>query len=451
MTDIDRNMTSDTDQPPAPPGFAVDERRPEIIQETLRRPPLPIALPGHAAHLVFVTDADEADAHKQAVLALLGRWQARIDLDRYDQIIAFKNDLTVKWERHTEFCSLTLLAGRAAATARTDPGLAAWPPLGPDWAETVPGKLLVALKLTIEADGTSLFAPDFVQPKGNAMRIMSSVNGGTARVETAYFPADDGYMHLRISTSETNQERIGRLVQRLAEIETYRTLTLIAWPSVHAIGPQLNEIDEGVQGLTEELGGLDDFNEEAEHKLLTDMTELARELEEVSAKTHFRLNASLAYAELVQRRLEELQEERLEGAQRLSSLVNRRMRPAARTYRAILTRQAEMSARISRASDLLRSRIDVELARQNKKLLASMDRRADQQLRLQETVEGLSVVAISYYAIGILGYVVTALMSFVHIEVEEKVIVGLLAPFVVILVYLAIRRIRHTVGGHAGK
>lgn len=440
MAPQSKGMPAET---PTPAGFNIDPRFYRVTEETLRRPPLPLEPPGHCAHLVFTTSPAEAEMQSGQILALLESLEARIDLDRHDQILACTKSMTFKWERHTEFCAFTIFSEKAAAIARADPQLAAWPPLPANWAAQLAGHLIAAIKLIVEADGTSIFAPDFVKPRGSALRVMSSVNGDTARVETAYFPADDGYLHFRVSTSETNQERIGRLVQRLLEIETYRTLTLIGWPDVQAVGPKLNEIDTGVAGLAEQLGILSELGEEEEHQFLARMTELARELEQVSARTHFRFNASLAYADLVQRRLDELQEDRVEGAQRLSSLVNRRMRPAARTYRAILVRQAEMSERISRTSDLLRSHIDVELARQNKELLGSMNRRADQQLRLQQTVEGLSVVAISYYAIGILGYLVTALTAYWH-GLEAKVMVGLLAPFVVLLVYLAIRRIRHT-------
>src|SRR3546814_18423991 len=60
------------------------------------------------------------------------------------------------------------------------------------------------------------------------------------------------------------------------------------------------------------------------------------------------------------------------------------------------------------ASNLLRTRVDIELEAQNRDVLMSMNRRARLQLRLQETVEGLSVVAISYYVVGLVGYAAKA-------------------------------------------
>ena len=85
----------------------------------------------------------------------------------------------------------------------------------------------------------------------------------------------------------------------------------------------------------------------------------------------------------------------------------RRYDPAMRTCRSAKERLDELSARAERASDLLRTRVDVANQAQNVEVLRAMDRRAALQLRLQETVEGLSVVAISYYAVnlaaGLLG------------------------------------------------
>ena len=77
-----------------------------------------------------------------------------------------------------------------------------------------------------------------------------------------------------------------------------------------------------------------------------------------------------------------------------------------RTVASAEDRLRAMIERTRRAADLLRTRVDVERSAQNQALLERMDRRADLQLRLQHTVEGLSVVAISYYAVGLIGYAV---------------------------------------------
>lgn len=428
---------SEHDALPAPPGFSIDPRRRAVAEETLRRPPLPVPAPGRCAHLAFMTTLDQANGQRDHVRQLLNGWGATVELDRFDQIIAATPVVTLKWERHTEFCSITLISAGDSSEE--------WPPLDAEWAADCPGDLLVALKINVLDPEQAPALPageQFADRQGRSL-----VNGGTAEVSVAYTVQSDGYLEMSVTTREPQAHRVGRLVQRLIEIETYRELALCAWPDVQALGPALNTIDAGLAELTDQLAVAGQRGEDGERALLVRLTDLARELEHTSARTHFRLNASLAYADLVQRRLEELREERIEGNQRISSLINRRLRPAARTYRSILTRQREMSERISRTSDLLRSRIDVELAHQNQQLLASMNRRSDMQLRLQQTVEGLSVVAISYYAISILAKLFEALAISLP-WLNSKIATGVSAPIVILLVFLAVRRIRRSIADH---
>ncbi len=99
-----------------------------------------------------------------------------------------------------------------------------------------------------------------------------------------------------------------------------------------------------------------------------------------------------------------------------------------------------MADRAMRAGQLLGTRVDVERSAQNQQLLASMDKRADLQLRLQHTVEGLSVVAISYYAVNLAGYLVMPLAE--PAGLSKTVTMALLAPLVVGLVWLMVRRVR---------
>ncbi len=69
-----------------------------------------------------------------------------------------------------------------------------------------------------------------------------------------------------------------------------------------------------------------------------------------------------------------------------------------------------------------------------------MDRRADLQLRLQKTVEGLSVVAISYYAVNLVSYIAYPLAKSAGVS-KEMLTAALVLP-VVALVWWAVHRIR---------
>src|SRR5262249_56180919 len=144
----------------------------------------------------------------------------------------------------------------------------------------------------------------------------------------------------------------------------------------------------------------------ANTRLLDELTAWAAELEAGAGGSLFRFGASRAYNEIVQLRLNTIGERPFGGYPTWSQFLARRMAPAMRTCATIEERQANLSTKLARAANLLRTRVDVELEQQNRDLLQSMNERTRLQLRLQATVEGLSVAAISYYVIGLLGYVV---------------------------------------------
>ena len=146
------------------------------------------------------------------------------------------------------------------------------------------------------------------------------------------------------------------------------------------------------------------------------------------------------------RRITELREDRIEGMQTIAEFMSRRLAPAVSTCEAVAKRQESLSARVARASNLLRTRVDLALEEQNRDLLKSMDRRASLQLRLQETVEGLSVVAISYYLVGIVSYMAKALKG-VGLPIDPDLAVGLAIPVVLFLVWSGVKRIRKVVTG----
>jgi uncharacterized membrane-anchored protein len=175
---------------------------------------------------------------------------------------------------------------------------------------------------------------------------------------------------------------------------------------------------------------------------LRELLGVSAELEKILADTSFRFGATGAYEALVNQRIAVLREGRFEGRQTMGEFMMRRFDPAMRTVKSAERRLQQMAERAMRAGDLLRTRVDVERSAQNQAVLASMDRRADLQLRLQRTVEGLSVVAISYYAVNLAKYVA---YPFAPHGWSEGILTAILTPPVVLLVWLAIRRIRRKV------
>jgi uncharacterized membrane-anchored protein len=234
-------------------------------------------------------------------------------------------------------------------------------------------------------------------------------------------------------------ERAGALVQRIVELETYRTLALLGLPEAQRLSPSIAHIEQRLAEVTEEMRRSEKLVDN--HRLLDELTALAADLEAGAAASMFRFGASRAYNEIVQLRLNTIGERKVEGFPTWSSFLTRRMQPAMRTCITTEERQATLSQKLARAANLLRTRVDVELERQNRDLLTSMNERTRLQLRLQATVEGLSVAAISYYVVGLFGYLVKGAHD-EGLPVNISLATALFVPVAVAAIWLVVRRIR---------
>jgi uncharacterized membrane-anchored protein len=348
---------------------------------------------------------------------------------------------TLKWESHTEFT--TVLAHSGGLSVRAfDPAEAEVFPA--DWLASAPGGRLAALQIRIEVmpedpDTIATLLDAWFVPESLACAKVldgAAIIAGDFRIDPA------GQMRFAIFVSpETGPGRTGRIVQRLCEIETYRAMSMLGLGRARSLGRRLNALDPKLSDL---VAGISDAAapEETLHALLA----ISAELEGLAVQHSFRFGATGAYHAIVNQRIEVLRESRFEGRQMFSEFMMRRYDPAMRTVQSAEKRLAEMLTRAARAGDLLRTRVDVDRSAQNQSLLESMDRRSDLQLRLQHTVEGLSVVAISYYAVSLAGYLSYPVAKMVGIS-KEMMTAGL-TPFVILAVFLMVRQIRKGFNGH---
>jgi uncharacterized membrane-anchored protein len=275
---------------------------------------------------------------------------------------------------------------------------------------------------------------------------MSSANfaaahcsGGAATAFMDFAMDAQGYGRVFVRDHSLRPRQAGRLVQRLMEIETYRMMALLAFPLARSRGGELTRMGNRLTDITHrmtEIRALED-----ERQLLVDITALSADVERVAAETSYRFSAASAYYALVERRIEELREQRLEGFQTFEEFMERRLTPAMRTCDAVRDRLETLSRRVTRAGQLLRTRVDIQVEGQNRDLLASMDRRAKLQLRLQETVEGLSLAAITYYAVGLVNYLTEGAVE-AGLGVPVDVITAVAVPVIAISAYVGVRRVR---------
>jgi uncharacterized membrane-anchored protein len=341
----------------------------------------------------------------------------------------------LKWEQHTEFVTYTVFSEGLDERPFDDAGFAVFPR---DWLAKAPGQRITSALLRIEKtqdrDHVADQLQDWFVPESLAVSSVlddAAVVAGDFRIDPA------GHQRFAIfARPETGDRRIGRIVQRLCEIETYKAMSMLGFAHAREMGGQLNALDSQ---LTELMGNMSSDEAGAE-ATLHDLLSIASELETLSARGSFRFGATGAYSAIVNQRIEALREERFEGRQSFAEFMMRRYEPAMRTVKSAEVRLEMMSSRSIRAGNLLRTRVDVERSAQNQALLTSMDRRADQQLHLQRTVEGLSVVAISYYAVSLVGYLIYPLGDVTGLS--KGLMTALITLPVVVLVWVILRRVQ---------
>ncbi|WP_309665720.1 DUF3422 domain-containing protein [Tabrizicola sp.] len=343
----------------------------------------------------------------------------------------------VKWESHTEFVTYTAFS-KGVSRRPFDPVEAEVLP--EDWLATAPGKrltsVLVRVERMLDSEDEMLARLDewFVPESLAVARVVdgAALIAGDFRIDQA------GHMRFAVFVKDgTGPRRVGRIVQRLCEIETYRAMSMLGLMRARDLSSRLNTLDPKLSALVSGLDSAEPSPEAALHELLT----ISAELESLAVQFSFRFGATAAYEAIVNQRIEVLREARIQGRQTFGEFMMRRYDPAMRTVKSAEGRLQGMAERAQRAAELLRTRVDVERSAQNQKLLESMDKRADLQLRLQRTVEGLSVVAISYYAVNLAAYLVEPLAHGLHLT--HGALMAILTPIVVLGVWAMVRRIRN--------
>ncbi len=408
----------------------------KLAAEIHARPHEQLNAPVRASHLavIFGPEGVKDDfAHLTKLCDLFGLKPPNIEESHF---AASLGNLRLRWERHTEFSTYTFYD----FASFTDPFAQSAIDAVPDeWLAEMPGQTMVALHLAI--DNKIRDDEEIGQLFHRNSLAGSRVMSGAGMVWSDFSVHDDGWSRMLLSDQGLTRGQTGRLFQRLTEIETYRMLALLGLPIARTIGPALSRLDGGLSEVIEKLADKTSPND-GDRELLDRLTTQAAEAERLSAASAYRFSASLAYAALVQRRIQELREERLPGLQTIAEFMDRRLAPAMATQSSIAIRQDALALRIGRAGDLLRTRVDIALEEKNRDLLKSMDKRAQLQLRLQETVEGLSVVAISYYLVGLVGYAVKGVKG-AGFHIDPDLVVGLSVPFILGFVFIGLRRLRH--------
>ena len=414
--------------------------REELYNELHSRPFHVLPCPAQVTHIALLTTPEQRAVqfrHWQDLHIMLGQPEPLEDVSCYE---ATFGSLRIRREMHMEFASYTFINLGIGDDHQPfqDTGISSLPK---GWLEKLTGTVVAAFHIDLQqaSNGPETDLAQIRHWFEGERLVGSSPWEGKARVWGTFRLHSDGFGRFMVLNRDMSDSQLGRLTQRLMEIETYRLMSLLSLPLAREMTTSLNDMDQQLAVITQSLAdnqGID------EREVLADLTNIAARIEAFRAHATFRFSATRAYHQLVLTRLEELREDELSGHLTITEFMTRRLTPAVETCESVKERLEDLSRRVDRASDMVRTRVELAIQSQNQQLLSSMDRRSKIQLMMQHTVEGFSVVVISYYLLALLKLALESADD-AGFDVNTSMVLGIAIPVVLGLVFIGVRMIHH--------
>lgn len=406
--------------------------REQIIAEVHARPFQMLQAPLAMRHLAVMYDDTPLEALRDSIHQLTQQLKLTETISKSRFWQGENEQLALRFEAHHEFYTLTLTALNTLEL----------PQLPPAWLETAPGRFLCGADILFRdhetnADENAWLEQHFGENQVNSSMVMSKVG----QIWTDFYPREDtGMVRVLVEDRGLQLRQAGRLLQRICEIETYRHVALLALPLANKVVPDINQLEAELVELSTRVSS------EEPSVLLPQLMDLAERLETLSAQTSNRFSAAEAYFTLVNKRIAELRETRIEGRQTVEQFMDRRLDPATRTCRAAGQRIEQLSRRLARTTQLVRSQVDLSVEQQNRDMLSSLTKRAGEQLRLQAKLESFSIIVVTYYAFDLID---RTLRNLVENEEHRHLMeagLSISVPFIALILWLYIRRLLRGVG-----
>lgn len=440
------------------PNESPDRRR--LHDEIHARPVGKVPHPSMTLCVAVLNDGVSRESEIQHLINLVGQHQALSTSDNFLRLPYGSGD--IKWERHTEFTRYTLVQPLRSDEQKDEAADATRQSTGQwlsdvrsieqsvaDWFSRIPGQTIAAVELTV------LAVADLTAQRGLALgsgwcpgsTLLASWLGNRAHslALTDFRVQDDGIERILVLTKpDTPSTRVGRTVQRLLEMEVYRLMALRGLPVAKELSARLSVAEDGLAVIAREV----EDGTTQDPDLLDQLAALASTIERAHADHNYRFSATAAYNDIVNQRVRELRETPVSGVQTIGEFMQRRLAPAMATVAATAKRLDSLSQRIGRVSDLLRTRVDIVTEQQNQQLLEKLTRGQALQLKLQQTVEGLSIAAISYYVVSLIYYLAKAAKEAHLLELSPEVVAGVAIVPTAAVVWQVVRRIHRSIAGH---
>jgi uncharacterized membrane-anchored protein len=416
-------------------------QRTALHNEIHARPPESMTPPIAISHVVMVADAAGRDASRDHLAVLLRDHHLPQPDASSTHVRMDVGGFRVRWELHTEFVTWTFSRAFDPEGFGEREPVTAIDAVPRSWLAALPGEMLASQHLWVLPSRESADTSLVKHVLNEETLVASTVADGHGEVYTDFTLHSDGFSRMVVLAGGMTPRRLGRLVQRLIEIDTYRMAALLGLPAARDSAAVLASAERDLAELAEAIR---EAGRHEEPQLLDRLTKLAGQVESQYAATHSRFSASAAYFELVDRRIADIGETRLAGLQTIAEFMERRLSPARATCEWVGRRQDALSQRVSRISNLLRTRVEIEQQQSSQALLATMNKRQGLQLQLQATVEGLSVAAITYYIVGLVSYLAKGAHA-VGWPFSAESTAAVAIPVVALSVWWSLRRLHQKV------
>lgn len=415
-----------------------------LHNEVHARPPEAMAAPLAITHIVMLADAAGREASRAHLAALLRDHHRPLPDAEASHMRVDLGSFRVRWELHTEFVSWTFTVpaqAQAHLFGSAEP-VSALHDVPHQWLAQLPGDCLCSMNLWVMPLAVCSAAALLEHVLYEETLVGSLVAHGHAQVFTDFAIHADGSSRMVVLSDDLSPRALGRLVQRLLEFETYRMAALMGLPAARQATAVLAQAEEELAQLA---NAIRTANRDMEPLLLDRLTRLAGQVEGQYAATHSRFSASNAYFELMDRRIQDISESRVDRNQTIREFMDRRLSPARATCAWAQHRQDALSVRVSRMSNLLRTRVEIEQQLGTQALLTAMNQRQGVQLQLQSTVEGLSVAAITYYIVGLISYMAKGAHYALDWSLAPETTAAVAIPIVAAGVWWSLKRLHQRV------
>jgi len=414
--------------------IATHPLREKLYNELHNRPFQSISTPAQITHIAIQHHGKLKQEEHQFISLLCDRFQVNSPAQSMPCFYQDFGLFSLRWERHLEYSTYTFIRQAPLTDLPFVKNAIDYVP--DNWFEKMPGQVLAAVHLIIESEKIDKTRTHKVEKYFDNMPLVASASvNSQAKVWSSFKLHEDGFGRFLIYQQDLSTEQVGRLVLQLLQLDTYRLMATLGLPLAQAINSELNQLDLQLQQVTTYIAlGTD----KSDRELLTDVSKIAAKVEDYRSQSTYRFSATNAYYDVAVQRMEELKEEEVSGYMTIQEFLMRRITPAVKTCQTASNHLEDISKRVTRASDLLRTRVETVLQEQNQALLKSMNRRAHVQMRLQQTVEGLSVAAISYYGMQLFETMLSSLPS-LGFEYNHELVSGFAVPIVIAIVFVGTR------------